>query len=142
MSWKKANVVPIFKKSDPSNSSDYRPISLLSCLRKFVECCVHKYLYNYVQSGFITGDSTINQLTFIYNDICKALDQGNEVRAVFCDISKAFDQVWHRSLLFKLSSFGIHGELEISDHPFDFMLTTQIFISLFQTQSLLLKTQL
>ncbi len=78
------------------------------------------YIYNCIvsndkltsyQSGFIKGDSTVNQLTYIYNDICKALDEGKEVRAVFCDISKAFDRVWHRGLLYKLSSAGIHGPL-------------------------------
>ncbi len=53
----------------------------------------------------------MNQLIYIYNDICKALDEGKEVRAVFCDISKAFDRVWHRGLLYKLSSAGIHGPL-------------------------------
>ncbi len=118
--WKLANVTPIFKKSDPSDPQNYRPISLLSCIGKLMERCIHKYLYNYVidnnkltsyQSGFIKGDSTVNQLTYLYNDICKALDEGKEVRAVFCDISKAFDRVWHRGLLYKLSSMGIQGSL-------------------------------
>ena len=45
--------------------------------------------------SFIPGDSNINQLTFLYNTFCQALDSGKEVRAVFCDISKAFDHVWH-----------------------------------------------
>ena len=58
------------------------------------------------QSGFIPGDSTVNQLTDIYNTFCKALDEGKEVRAIFCDISKAFDRVWHKGLLFKLNSVG------------------------------------
>ena len=85
-----------------------------------MERCVHKHLYNYLiennlltssQSGFIRGDSTVNQLTFLYNDISRALDQGKEVRAVFCDISKAFDRVWHRGLLSKLQSIGITDSL-------------------------------
>ena len=59
------------------------------------------------QSGFIKGDSTVNQLTFFYNEICQALDGGKEVWAVFCDISKAFD----RGLIHKLSSLGISGHL-------------------------------
>ncbi len=109
---------PIFKKSDPSNPQNYRPISLLSCIGKLMERCIHKHLYNFIadnkiltsfQSGFIKGDSTVNQLVYVYNDICKALDDGKEVRAVFCDISKAFDRVWHRGLLFKLSSIGVTG---------------------------------
>lgn len=53
----------------------------------------------------------MNQLTDIYNTFCKALDEGKEVRAVFCDISKAFDRVWHRGLLYKLRRAGITGSL-------------------------------
>ena len=34
-----------------------------------------------------------------------------EVRSVFLDISKAFDKVWHESLLYKIKSMGISGEL-------------------------------
>ena len=85
-----------------------------------MERCIQKYIYNYLttnnlltpfQSGFIKGDSTVNQLTCLYNDICQAMDEGKEVRAVFCDISKAFDRVWHRGLITKLSSFGICDSL-------------------------------
>ena len=57
------------------------------------------------------GDSTVNQLVDTYNTFCKALDEGKEVRAIFCDISKAFDRVWHKGLLFKLRSVGISGTL-------------------------------
>ena len=53
----------------------------------------------------------ILQLTGLYNTFCQALDEGKEVRAVFCDVSKAFDRVWHKGLLYKLSSVGITGPL-------------------------------
>ena len=53
----------------------------------------------------------INQLVDIYNSFCKAVDEGEEVRAVFCDISKAFGQVWHKGLLNKLQTVGITGPL-------------------------------
>ena len=42
------------------------------------------------QSGFIFGDSAINQLVNISNDFGRALDSGKGIRVVFCDISKAF----------------------------------------------------
>ena len=29
---------------------------------------------------------------------------------VFCDVSKAFDRVWHKGLIFKLKQHGIDGE--------------------------------
>ena len=38
--------------------------------------------------------------------LVKLLTQKKEVRVVFCDISKAFDRVWHRGLLYKLSRIG------------------------------------
>jgi hypothetical protein len=45
------------------------------------------------QSGFTPGDSAINQLLSLTNEFGKALDEGKEIRVVFCDISKAFDRV-------------------------------------------------
>ena len=73
--WKEANVTPIFKKDDPSMLSNYRPIALLSTIGKVLEKIVHKNLFNFtrdheiltsLQSGFIPGDSTVNQLVDIY----------------------------------------------------------------------------
>ena len=99
--WKQANVSPFHKKNDPSDVSNYRPISLLSTVGKVLEKIVHKYVFNFfrdnnvittLQSGFAPGDSTVNQLIDIYNTSCNALDEGKEVRAIFCDISKAFDR--------------------------------------------------
>ena len=43
--------------------------------------------------------------------LSKALDEGKEIRVIFFDISKAFDRVWHRGLLFKLKEMGIVGNL-------------------------------
>ena len=80
----------------------------------------HKHVFHFfkdknvittLQSGFVPGDSTTNQLRDIYNTFCKALDEGKEVHAVFCDVSKAFDRVWHKGLLYKLNSVGIIGTL-------------------------------
>ena len=118
--WKEANVTPVFKKDDPTDCKNYRPISLLSAVGKVMEKIVHKHVFNFfkdnnvitsLQSGFVPGDSTVNQLLDIYNTFCKALDNGLEVRAIFCDISKAFDRVWHKSLLAKLKSVGITDSL-------------------------------
>ena len=45
------------------------------------------------QSGFKPGDSCINQLLSITHEICKSFEGGLEVRGIFLDISKAFDEV-------------------------------------------------
>lgn len=114
-SWKKANVTAIHKKDDRCLPSNYRPISLLNYEGKLMERCVHKHVSQYLiqhsiiseyQSGFQSGDSTVNQLTYLYNEFSKALDENKEIRVVFLDISKAFDRVWHRGLLIKLRAIG------------------------------------
>ena len=63
------------------------------------------------QSGFVQGDSTTFQLLHTYHTFCNAVDSGKEVRAVFCDISKAFDRVWHRGLIHKLSGIGCSNKV-------------------------------
>ncbi len=118
--WKKANVMPLFKKGDRDQPSNYRPISLISCIGKVLERVVFKHVYNHLhlnnliykkQSGFIPGHSTVYQLIDIYNQICKAIDERKHTCIVFCDISKAFDRVWHLGLLYKLKQNGIEGSL-------------------------------
>ena len=83
--WKIAHVTPIYKlKGERSDCSNYRPISLLSCVGKVLEKCIQKYLLQYLnqnniitpaQSGFRQGDSTIYQLLNIYDDFSSALDK-------------------------------------------------------------------
>ena len=63
------------------------------------------------QSGFKTGDSSINQLISITHEIYKPFDAGYEVRGVFLDISKAFGKVWHQGLHYELRQNGISSEL-------------------------------
>ena len=63
------------------------------------------------QSGFRTGDSYINQLLSITHDIYYSFDEGFETRGIFLDISKAFDKVWHKGLIYKLRLYGFSGDL-------------------------------
>ena len=116
--WKHANVMPLFKKDDSSKLNNYRPVSLLSCTSKILERIVFKTVFKYLReqhphfsSGFQPGDSTVNQLAYLYHVFSHTLDRKKDVRIVFCDISKAFDRVWHEGLLFKLERIGIGGNL-------------------------------
>ena len=59
--WKKANVVPVFKKGDKQCVKNYRPVSLLPICSKIFERIIYNNTYNYLidnnlisqnQSGF------------------------------------------------------------------------------------------
>ena len=45
------------------------------------------------QSGFQPGEPCINQLLCVTHDIFQSFGDGLETRAVFLDLSKAFDKV-------------------------------------------------
>lgn len=69
------------------------------------------FLISIFQSGFVPGHSTTTHLVEIYHSFCQAVSDGKEIRVVFCDVSRAFDRVWHKGLLFKLEKCGISGSL-------------------------------
>ena len=90
--WKRANVIPIYKKGKKNLTDNYRPVSLLSTASKIMERTVFKYVYNHFkdnfiisqfQSGFLPGRSTVTQLLEVYHHFCSYLDAGKEVRVVF-----------------------------------------------------------
>ena len=89
---------------------------------KILEKIIFNSLYHYLDvnnlltrnhSVFRPGDSTTNQLLYLVSEIHEAFEDSKclEVRAVFLDISKAFDKVWHEGLIFKLKQNGISGKL-------------------------------
>ena len=118
--WKIAHVMPVFKANDPSVTSNYRPISLISCIGKLFERVVYKHIYNFLiendliykyQSGFLPNHSSTHQLIELYHSIITSLEKYEHSILIFCDFSKAFDRVWHKGLLFKLNNYGISGPL-------------------------------
>ena len=81
--WKKANVLPIPQKESSQLTKNYRPVSLLPICGKLFGIIIFDDIYTHLQennlsprqSGFRPGDSTINQLISITNEILMAFDQ-------------------------------------------------------------------
>ena len=114
--WKSASITPLYKEGDPSQSENYRPISILPCLGKLLEKIIHAQLYSYVtdnnllspdQFGFRKGYSTGTCLIDFLDNIYSNIDQGRACGVLFLDLKKAFDTVDHQLLLTKLQNLGI-----------------------------------
>jgi len=114
-SWKHALVQPIPKKGDRSNPSNYRPIALTSSISKVFESLLNNHFLKHLEThsllsdhqyGFRKARSTGDLLSYVTHIWATSLRDYGETYVVALDISKAFDRVWHKSLLSKLSSYG------------------------------------
>ena len=121
--WKVARLTPVFKKDDPTEIGNYRPLSLLSVSSKILESCVADMIAKHVfaenqalitdnQWAYRKGRSTELLLIYLTETWRRAIDNKLVVGALFIDFQKAFDCVSHPILLHKLQhNFGITGNL-------------------------------
>lgn len=118
--WKEAIVIGIHKPKKPRTSpSSYRPISLLSSMGKIYERILLTRLQAAVvandiippeQFGFRAKHSSIHQvhrLTEFLLSRAKLMPSA----AIFLDIAKAFDKVWHNGLIYKLQKTNVPDRL-------------------------------
>ena len=102
-------------KKESSSPSDYRPISLTSCVGKFIERIVRNRLYKFLeekkliikeQSGFRSRRGTADNLVFITQKIQECINREKKVCGIFFVISKAFDRAWHYGIVYNLVKIG------------------------------------
>ena len=134
-SWSTSILVPIFKKGSPDDPSNYRGISLLSCLAKFFYSILNDRLLHFAsengilvpnQLGFLPGNRTSDAHIILHNLINKYCHKNRKyLYGCFIDFSKAFDSVPRDILFQKLIKYGITGKfLEVimnayrEDHTF------------------------
>ncbi|UYV66797.1 hypothetical protein LAZ67_4002878, partial [Cordylochernes scorpioides] len=113
--WKHAIVIPIPKKQLSKSLDDFRPISLLPIFGKIFERIILKRLQTYIdtrnvlipqQFGFRANHSTTHQLITVIDFIQTRKSLNEAVGVVLLDLKKAFDMVWHRGLIIKLTSYN------------------------------------
>jgi hypothetical protein len=116
--WKHATTVMILKPGkDPTNPLSYRPISLLNIAGAVFEKILSNRLKNFLeinnllppeQFGFRSEHSTINPILEFHTDTTRRANLKEHTLAVFLDIERAFDRVWHDGLVQKLIKIPIN----------------------------------
>ena len=117
--WVTGIIVPLHKTGDKKDPSNYRGITLLSCLGKLFTSILNSRLSQLVndneiilenQTGFRQGYSTADHCFLLKQliDLCKM--EKKKLFCAFVDFKQAFDRVWRLGLWYKLNYIGIRGK--------------------------------
>ena len=143
--WKLSKMILLPKKNSTILAVDQtRPISLLPCLSKVFECCFLTYLLQWMndnailpeeQSGFRQHHSTTTRFIQFLQNLTTGLIQHTASLVIYVDFSKAFDQLWHDALLYKLHRMNCPYELII--FIMDYLKDRKCYIELNQMKSII-----
>ena len=119
--WKIAVLCMLIKPDKPPlQTTSYRPISLLSAIMKLFERVIEKRLQKHLedngffskyQSGFRKSKSTNGHLFRLSQTMMESFNRGEHVIAAFLDVEKAFDNVWHNGLRYKIYQLDLATKL-------------------------------
>lgn len=108
--WAKSDIILLYKKGDPADVNNYRPISLQSNLYKLFASCLESKISAQTekfqpveQAGFRKGFSTIDHIHVVEQAIEKYVEFRRPLYLAFIDYSKAFDSISHDSIWTALS---------------------------------------
>ena len=110
--WKKAEGIMIPKPGkDGKMPGNYRPISLLSCMGKLFEKTLAGRIRNFLekekffnkwQNGFRSKRIAMEHVFRLVEETQLGFTKKWKGGAIFIDVEKAFDSVWHDGLRYKL----------------------------------------
>ena len=119
--WSVGIILPLYKKKGPqTDPSNYRGITLLSCLGKLFTAILNRRITQFMgsnnllgmeQAGFRASHSTQDHVFVLHHIIDYYRQQNKRVYCAFVDYSKAFDLVNRSALWSKLLSTGISGKI-------------------------------
>ena len=126
--WNTAEVIFLKKEGKDTYAvpGAYRPISISSYIGKLLEKILAARINAFLeannildpnQEGFTSRRNTIRYLNRLHLEIKTDLLDTNTVIGLFVDFEKAFDSVWKKGLIYKLSQLKIKGKvLQLIDH--------------------------
>ena len=117
--WKQVITIPVLKKKDPTNPTNYRPLALTSCTCKTLERMINlrltwflesNNLFSNLQTSFRAKRSTIDQIVHIETLTSKAFIKKEHLVAVIIDLEKAYNTSWPYGIL---KDLGLQSRLPI-----------------------------
>ncbi len=116
---KGGRIFSIFKDGDRSDRGNYRGITLLSVIGKIITRAIANRIQGEAESrgwlpdnqgGFRPGRRTEDNALILLRALERRRQRGNGY-VFFLDVTKAYDTVWRKGLLFKLHALGIRGSM-------------------------------
>ena len=111
---KNANVTPVHKKDDPTDKTNFRPISVLPLLSKVFERVIYNQLGKYMDTflnkllcGFRKAHSTQHALFKLLQRWQNELDNSGLVGTILMDLSKAYGCLPHDLIIAKFEAYGL-----------------------------------
>ena len=119
--WTIGAILPLFKnKGSPEDPSNYRGITLLSCLGKLFTAILNGRINKFMnengylgneQAGFRSGQSTMDHVFVLHHILDYYRQRGKAIYCAFVDYSKAFDLINRSALWCKLINHGVSGKI-------------------------------
>ena len=128
--WKVAVLCMLIKPDkQPSQTASHRPISLLCAIMKLFELVIEKRLRKHLedngflskyQSGFRKSKSTNDHLFHLSQTIMESFNRGKH-HSGLPKCRKAFDNVWHNGLRYKIYQLDLPTKLFYKSKNNDFL---------------------
>ena len=119
--WRVSTVLAFPKPGKPAtDTSNYRPIALTTCVGKLLERIVHtrlmqhlenNKLVNQIQYGFRKNHSTTDALLRLQTFVKENRALRRHTAAIFFDLKKAYDTIWKYGLIRDLPLYNVRGHL-------------------------------
>jgi len=113
---KVSKIIPIHKKDNKDDITNYRPVALLPAFSKMFERTILEQLLDYLeknkildsfQHGFRKGKSVVTAAIEFIEAMIDAIDNSEKAVGIFLDLCKAFESISHKILLKRLYNLGV-----------------------------------
>ena len=113
-------ITPIYKRGDPTDPKNFRPITLGSAIDKLYNLVLNDRICKYLednnklhdaQQGFRPGRSAVDNIYMLKTCLDARCQRRLDTYLLFVDIEKAYDTVWRAGLLWHLWQKGIQGRM-------------------------------